>query len=160
MVQTTGGFASAEIAADERACTLPHFDNSIAYELGKYAADLSLSRFLPIAISIRMGEWEVFKAALPGSKPENDGWIQRKSRVVNLTGHSTMFERVHAEENGIDWHAQHGVEDATHAIHGGGFPIATAEGLQGVLVISGLPQVDDHKLAVEILKGFKASYQG
>ena len=68
-----------------------------------------------------------------------------------------MYERVRAEELGIDWHALNKVKDETHAIHGGGFPLSTKnEGLQGILLISGLPQVEDHKLAVEILKRYLA----
>ena len=65
-----------------------------------------------------------------------------------------MYERVSAEESGIDWHQKHGVEDATHAIHGGGFPLKTKDGFKGILLISGLPQVEDHLLAVEILKSY------
>ncbi len=45
--------------------------------------------------------------------------------------------------------------DATHAIHGGGFPLKTKDGmLHGALLISGLPQVEDHLLSVEIIKNF------
>ena len=44
-----------------------------------------------------MKDWIVFHASLPGSSPENDWWIGRKARVVNLTGRSTMHERVIAE---------------------------------------------------------------
>lgn len=63
-----------------------------------------------------------------------------------------MFERVKAEESGIDWHQAHGVVDETHAIHGGGFPLVTQEGIfRGVLLISGLPQVEDHLFALEVL---------
>ena len=155
MIQTTGGFNSAELLEQESACVLRDFDSAIAQEIGAIATEIGLERNLGIEISIRIGEWEVFKAALPGSKQESDGWINRKANVVNLTKHSTMYERVRAEEEGFDWHSKHGVEDATHAIHGGGFPIySEAKGFAGILLISGLPQVDDHKLAVEILQVF------
>ncbi|MEY3770277.1 MAG: hypothetical protein RL390_1141, partial [Actinomycetota bacterium] len=109
MTQTTGGFNSAELLEQESACELKDFDNAIAQEIGAIASKIGLERNLGIEISIRMGEWEVFKAALPGSKQESDGWINRKANVVNLTKHSTMYERVRAEEVGIDWHSQHGV---------------------------------------------------
>jgi UDP-glucose 4-epimerase len=40
--------------------------------------------------------------------------------------------------------------DETHAIHGGGLPLITkGEGFVGVLLISGLPQVEDH---LQVLK--------
>jgi uncharacterized protein (UPF0303 family) len=34
--------------------------------------------------------------------------------------------------------------------------LITAEGFQGILIISGLPQVEDHLLAVEVLAEFLA----
>ena len=47
--------------------------------------------------------------------------------------------------------------DETHAIHGGGLPLITKnEGFVGVLLISGLPQVEDHLLGVEALTEFLA----
>ena len=149
---TTGGWSSSEILQQEEACVLPTLNNEVALEIGKIAIEIAEERNLGVAIEIRLGEWTVFKAALPGSKSENDGWINRKANVVALTHHSTMYERVRAEELGIDWHSLNKVKDETHAIHGGGFPLRTkSEGLQGTLLISGLPQVDDHKLAIEIL---------
>lgn len=152
---TTGGFKSSELLQQEIDCALPFFDLLVAQDIGAIASKIGLERHLGIEISIRFGDWEVFKAALPGSKQESDGWINRKANVVNLTEHSTMYERVKSEEDGIDWHVKHGVEDATHAIHGGGFPLyVQSEGFKGVLLISGLPQVEDHKLAVEILQIF------
>ena len=149
---TTGNFNSADLLRQEAECTLPELNLNVAQRIGMIGVDVAEKRNLGIAISIRFGEWEVFKAALPGSKPENDGWINRKANVVNMKHHSTMHERVKTEEEGIDWHAVNGVKDETHAIHGGGFPLITKEeGFKGILLISGLPQVEDHLLAVEIL---------
>ena len=47
---------------------------------------------------------------------------------------------------------ENGVADETHAIHGGALPLITEEGFKGILTISGLPQVEDHLLAVEVLE--------
>ena len=151
---TTGNFNSAELLEHELSTTLISLNNEDALAIGKLATEIGISRNLPIAIQVQIGEWIVYKAALPGSKPENDGWIKRKANVVLLKHHSTMYERVLAEENSRDWHLDNGVEDATHAIHGGGFPLITNEGFKGILLISGLPQVEDHLLAVEILKTY------
>ena len=152
---TTGNFTSEELMQHQIDCALPKFDLNVSQDIGAVAVSIGSSRSLPISISIRIGDWEVFKAALPGAKPEQDGWIERKYRVVQLKGNSTLYERVNAEEAGIDWHQEHGVIDATHAIHGGGFPLKTKDGtLHGALLISGLPQVEDHLLAVEILKKY------
>ncbi len=155
MVETTGNFTSAELLEQEESVRLTEFNQELALDLGALAAEVGLTRELPIAISVRIGGWEVFKASLPGTIAENDGWIQRKANVVALTQHSTMYERVLAEESGSDWHKDHGVVDETHAIHGGGFPLTLATGEHvGAFIIIGLPQVEDHLLALEILKEF------
>ena len=73
-----------------------------------------------------------------------------------LKQHSTIYERVLAEELGIDWHKENNVIDETHAIHGGAVPLITPTGFAGILIISGLPQVDDHLFAVEVLTEFLA----
>ena len=156
-MDTTGGFTAANLLKEEVVLTLPSLTNLDAVEIGQIATKLGLDRKLPIAVEVRVGDWIVYHASLPGSTPENDWWIGRKARVVKLKQHSTMYERVLAEEQGIDWHKENNVLDETHAIHGGGLPLITKEdGCVGVLIISGLPQVDDHLLGVEVLTEFLA----
>jgi uncharacterized protein (UPF0303 family) len=153
---TTGGFSSKQLLDEEQILKLPSLSNNDAIEIGQIAATLGSQRKLPIAIEVRISEWIVFHASLEGSKPENDWWINRKVAVVMLNQHSTMFERVSAEERGVDWHKENGVTDETHAIHGGALPLITEEGFKGILIISGIPQVEDHLLAVEVLTEFLA----
>jgi len=153
---TTGGFSSTQLLEEEAVLKLSSLTNTDALEIGEIAATLGRQRKLPIAIEVRIGEWIVYHASLEGSKPENDWWINRKVSVVMLKHHSTMFERVSAEERGADWHKENGVENETHAIHGGAVPLITPSGFAGIFIISGLPQVDDHLFAVEILTEFLA----
>jgi uncharacterized protein (UPF0303 family) len=153
-METTGNFTSAELLDHEALTALTSIDLGIAQTIGARAAALGIARKYPITISIELDGAEVFRQALPGASDEHAGWITRKSNVVNMTHHSTMYERVKAEEEGISWHSLHGVVDKTHAIHGGGFPLITKAGIfRGVLLISGLPQVEDHLFALEVLQG-------
>ena len=153
---TTGGFSSKQLLDEEQILKLPSLTNNDAIEIGQIAVTLSSQRKLPVAIEVRISDWIVFHASLEGSKPENDWWINRKVAVVVLNQHSTMFERVSAEERDVDWHKENGVTDETHAIHGGALPLITEEGFRGILIISGLPQVEDHLLAIEVLTEFLA----
>jgi uncharacterized protein (UPF0303 family) len=153
---TTGGFSSKQLLSEEQILELPTLTNDDAIGIGLIAVTIGNHRKFPIAIQIRIGDWIVFHSSLQGSKPENDWWISRKVEVVKLKQHSTMYERVSAEERGVDWHKENGVTDDTHAIHGGAVPLITDEGLQGILIISGLPQVEDHLFAVEVLTEFLA----
>ena len=153
----TGGFTSAGLKAEEEALVLPAFDVAAALEIGLIAYEIAQKRGINPAIEVRIGEWIVFHASLPGTNTENDWWMGRKARVVLLTGHSSMHERVLAEEQNIDWFAKHGVEEEQYAIHGGGLPINVAgKGLSGILLISGLPQIQDHLLGVDALTEYLA----
>ena len=153
---TTGGFSSEQLLEEELILRLPSLTNSDAVEIGEIATTLGNQRRVPIAIQVRIGDWIIFHASLEGSKPENDWWINRKVAVVMLKHHSTMFERVSAEERGVDWHKENNLQDETYAIHGGALPLITNEGFKGILIISGLPQVEDHLFAVEVLTEFLA----
>jgi uncharacterized protein (UPF0303 family) len=156
-VATTGGFTSSQLINEEQILTLPFLDLAGALEIGEIAKSLAVLRNLPIAIEVRLGDWIIYHASLPGSTPENDWWMSRKARVVMLKHHSTIYERISAEERGVDWHKENNLLDETHAIHGGGLPLITKdEGFVGILLISGLPQVEDHLLGVEVLTEFLA----
>jgi uncharacterized protein (UPF0303 family) len=156
-MSTTGGFTSSGLLQEELLLTLPALDVADAVEIGEIAKSFGVMRGLPIAVEVRLGDWIIYHASLPGSTAENQWWIDRKARVVLLKHHSTIYERVSAEERGVDWHKENNSLDETHAIHGGGLPLITkSDGFVGVLLISGLPQVEDHLLGVEVLTEFLA----
>ena len=150
-------FLSSDLLKEEAMLTLPAISVSDAVEIGEIAKSFGTMKDLPIAVEVRIGDWVIYHASLPGSTVENQGWIDRKARVVMLKHHSTLFERVSAQERGVDWFAENNLTDETHAIHGGGLPLITkSDGFVGVLLISGLPQVEDHLLGVEVLTEFLA----
>jgi uncharacterized protein (UPF0303 family) len=157
MVENISGFTTTQLIAEEQILVLPYLEILDALEIGEIAKSRGVTKKFPIAIEVRIGDWIVYHASLPGSKPENDWWMVRKARVVNLKHHSTLHERVSAQERGVDWHKENNLLDETHAIHGGGLPLITRDkGFVGVLLISGLPQVEDHFLGVEVLTEFLA----
>jgi len=150
-------FSRVELLSEENALVFQSLEFTDFIEIGDLARFLGLARNLPIAVEVRIGNWTVYHASLPGSNHENQNWLDRKAKVVILKHHSTMYEKVSAEERGVDWHKENNLSDATHAIHGGGLPLLTKDqGFVGVLLISGLPQVEDHLLGVEVLTEFLA----
>jgi uncharacterized protein (UPF0303 family) len=156
-VKTTGGFRSKQLLEEEKLFWLKSLDIFSALSIGDIAKSIGFSRNLPIAIEVRIGDWTVYHASLPGSSPENDSWIARKARVVNLKNHSTLYERVKAEELSIDWFTENNLSEKEYAIHGGGLPLISKEqGFVGSLIISGLPQIDDHLFGIEVLTEYLA----
>jgi uncharacterized protein (UPF0303 family) len=66
---------------------------------------------------------------------------------------STLRVRLAHEREGTDVHARHQLPEAEYAVHGGGFPLRVAgTGFVGSIVVSGLPQVEDHAFIVRILE--------
>ena len=151
------GFSSLLLLEEQQRLILASLSVGDCLEIGQIATSFGVEQGLPIAVEVRLGDWIIYHASLPGSKDENQWWIDRKARVVMLKKHSTLFERVSAQERGVNWHKENDLPDETHAIHGGGLPLITqGDGFVGVLLISGLPQVDDHLLGVEVLTEFLA----
>ena len=156
---TTGGFNSKELLALEDELTLTVFTNKEAVELGECVVKIAREKKLPIATRVYIGDWIAFHASLPGSDAENDRWMARKVRTVAAKGHSSMCLRILAEEAGIaekDWYAQNNLAESDHAIHGGAFPLRVNGVHVGTVVVSGIPQAEDHGLAVAGLREFLA----
>ena len=150
-------FTTKQLLGEEQFFTFDNLTPENALEIGEIAKSLGVLKSLAITVEVRLGDWIIYHASLPGSTVENQGWIDRKARVVMLKHHSTMYERVNVQERGVDWHKENNLLDETHAIHGGGLPLITKDqGFVGVLLISGLPQVEDHLLGVEVLTEFLA----
>jgi len=156
-MQSSFGFTSSQLLSEESALIIPSLDHSNALEIGEIAKSLGQIKKLPIAVEVRLLDWIVYHASLPGSNIENQQWLDRKARVVRLKHHSTLYERVSANENKIDWFEVNNLPEIDYAIHGGGLPLITKyEGFVGALLISGLPQVEDHLFGVEVLTEFLA----
>ena len=156
-MSSTEDFTSSKLLVEEQKLILQTLDISTALQLGVLAQNIGINRGLPIAIEVRIGDWVIYHASLPGSSIENNLWLERKAKVVKLKHHSTLYERVKSEEQFVDWFVSNMVSEVDYAIHGGGLPLITKEdGFVGALIISGLPQLDDHLLGVEVLTLFLA----
>ena len=155
--QSADDFTAAALLAEQQLLSIASLSNMEAIEIGQIATAIGIEERLPIAIQVRLGDWIIYHTSLPGSSTENDWWLARKARVVRLKQHSTLFEQISAKERGVDWHEENNLLDETHAIHGGGLPLISKDkGFVGCLLISGLPQIEDHLLGVRVLTEFLA----
>jgi uncharacterized protein (UPF0303 family) len=112
---------------------------------------------LPIAIDIRRGGQILFHAALDGAQPDNDVWIERKSRAVERYGIPSLLLGTRPKIAGKRIEDEGWFDQSLYAAHGGGFPIVVeGTGVVAVVTVSGLAQVDDHDLVVSALREFVA----
>jgi uncharacterized protein (UPF0303 family) len=150
----------AELQAQEQRLQFIGFDNEDAWVLGNAFVDIARARTLPVTIDIRRHGQQLFHAAMPGTTPENDSWIERKIRVVDRFSASSFLVGRRFAASGAVLDESYGVNPADYATHGGSFPIRVAGvGVVGTVTVSGLPQADDHALVVEVLEQFLARHQ-
>ncbi len=78
--------------------------------------------------------------------------------MVNRFGHSSLYVRQASLEKGTTFEAEFDLDPALYAAHGGAFPILVRSvGPVGVVVVSGLPQVEDHRMVVAALRAHLAA---
>ena len=147
----------AELADQEERLVFATFDNDDAWALGLALVDAASERQASVAIDITRNGQQLFHAALPGTAPDNDAWIERKTRVVHRFGHSSLYMGQLCREQGTTLAEKYGLDPGRYAAHGGAFPIIVRSvGPVGAVVVSGLPQVADHRLVVAVLRAHLA----
>lgn len=147
---------AAELEAEFATLDLPRFDEATALRLGQILVDLALADHLPVVIDIRTADRVLFHAGLPGSAPLNDLWARRKSNTALMFQLPSLLvaARNRAKNEALD---KHGLAGADYAESGGAVPVrVTGVGVVAVATVSGLPQVEDHRLVVRGLRALAA----
>ncbi|MFF1277127.1 heme-degrading domain-containing protein [Streptomyces marokkonensis] len=150
----------AELEAEERRLVFRRFTYDDAWALGSLLVEMARERQAPVAVDIHRSGQQLFHAALPGSAPDNDAWIARKRRVVERYGSASYLVGARHRAKGTTFEESSRLDPDTYAAHGGSFPITVeGAGVIGAVTVSGLPQLEDHKLVVEALTRFLAQAQ-
>lgn len=145
----------AKLEEQERNLVFTRFDNDDAWRLGCVLVEIAQERSLPVTIDVRRGRQQLFHAALPGTTPDNDSWVERKVRVTERFGASSYLVGARARADGTTFAAQQDLPLQRYAAHGGCFPVRITDvGVVGTVTVSGLPQADDHDLVVEAITTF------
>ncbi|MEU3250015.1 heme-degrading domain-containing protein [Streptomyces sp. NPDC006997] len=146
-----------ELEAQERRLVFRRFTHDDAWALGLLLVRLARERQAPVAVDIRRAGQQLFHAALPGSTPDNDAWIDRKRRVVERYGSASYLVGARFRAKGTTFEESSRLDPDRYAAHGGSFPVTVADvGVIGTVTVSGLPQLQDHRFVVEALEEFLA----
>lgn len=142
------------IREQERRLRFDSFDLATAWELGTRLRALALERGQAVLIEVRLGKRPVFLSAMPGTGAANADWARRKANTVELLERSTYGVGVAPPHPEGTVYERMGLSARDYAVAGGGFPIFLSGGIcVGAVIVSGLPQREDHKLIVEALAG-------
>jgi uncharacterized protein (UPF0303 family) len=134
------------------------FGQADALALGLLLVDLGRERNLPIAIDIRRSKHVLFHVSLPGATPDNEIWIEKKSRTAARYAEPSLLVGLRGRLGGGRLEDNGWFDQTRYAPHGGAFPIyVTGTGPVATVTVSGLPQKADHDLVVEALDSFRRS---
>ncbi|MBW4038824.1 MAG: heme-degrading domain-containing protein [Acidobacteria bacterium] len=137
------------LAQQEALLRFPAFDANTAWQLGTLLRNALLARNAGGSIEIALASHVLFACVTPGATPGQADWIRRKRNTVHRFARSSYAIGRTLERDGDTLEARHGLSLTDYAAHGGGFPLfLTGTGCIGSIVLSGLPQRDDHNLVV------------
>ncbi len=147
---------SAALAEEAQQLVFPQFTEDTALALGLRLVDMARAGNLPVVIDIRSASRCYFHAAMPGSAPLNDLWARRKSATALMFHEASLLVGTRHREKG-ETLAKHGLSSEDYADHGGAVPIRVeGVGVVACVTVSGLPQVEDHRLAVRAITALLA----
>ena len=147
----------AEVVRQQEELVFDSFDIRDGVRLGLRMMELAQERSLPVMLSVTLGAHSVFRVALPGSVPDYEHWLARKSGAVLRFGVPSYLVQLRHEARGERFEDRPDVDHAAIAGHGGSFPITVrGVGIVGTAGVSGLSQRDDHLLVVEAIRDLLA----
>jgi uncharacterized protein (UPF0303 family) len=148
--------AITELERQESDLVFPSFDHDDAWRLGSRIAAIAREAGHPVGIDIRRPGLILFRAALPGSTPDQESWIARKAAVVLRKESSSALVKMQLDAKGVS-PADAGLDPVEYAVTGGSFPIRVrGVGVVAAATASGLSSLDDHALIVEGIRAHLA----
>jgi uncharacterized protein (UPF0303 family) len=142
----------AVMEEQERLLRFPAFDAETAWRLGGLLRDKLVALGAAATVEIELAGQVLFACATVGATPGQADWIRRKRNVVRRFARSTYAVGRMLERDGQTMLERHGLELKDYASHGGGFPLwVVGVGCVGSVVVSGLPQRDDHSLVAAVI---------
>ncbi len=146
----------SDLAEEARRLVFPRFTEDTALALGLTLVEMARSGNLAVVIDIRTADRCLFHAALPGSAPLNDLWAARKSATALMFQESSLLVGTRNRDKD-ETLAKHGLPPEDYADHGGAVPVrVVGVGVVACVTVSGLPQLEDHRLAVRAIEALLA----
>ena len=142
------------ILSDEALISNYPWDRDSLLDFGAALAKHGREKKLPLAIAIYFEDTKIFQTFLDGTSSNNELRIQRKINSVRATGHSSLHFRAVMDKGA---YGELGIENVLGemACCGGGVAVHKDGKLFAVIIVSGLPHVDDHTTVIETFKSWR-----
>ena len=141
-----------EAAKQEETLCYSSFSKQDALTLGIRLAKMARERRADLAIEICVNHVVWFSALVGNANADNQRWIARKRRIVDLKEMSSYRYGLYMQLRDQKPEDQ-GLDPNVYTTSGGGFPIRLTEtGVIGSVCVSGLPSKEDHAIICEALR--------
>ncbi|MGL9731001.1 heme-binding protein [Enterococcus sp. DIV0756] len=137
-----------ELVRQEKQLQFEGFDHELALAITLEIIDEVKRNFdKPVGIRVYYEDKTVVHYLMNGRK--TSPWLDRKVKTVLESRHSSLYPFLlsGSHEEFAKW-----VDDPTHAICGGGFPIIVQGELKGAICVSGLDHLADHQIIINVLE--------
>jgi uncharacterized protein (UPF0303 family) len=109
-------------------------------------------RDAPIVAVVETWAMKLAAFALPGATDDNFDWARRKINSVRRFQRSSYALGLQLQQQAKTLADLGALPERDYAVHGGAFPIfVNGAGCIGAVAVSGLPQREDHNMAVAAL---------
>jgi uncharacterized protein (UPF0303 family) len=142
-----------DCAEEEKLLVFEKFSNEDALEMGLEIVQEAKRRGVSVTVDIERSGQKLFHHAMEGTSPDNDEWIRRKGNVVRRTFNSSLHVGLILKRAGVSIRDKYYLDPMEYSAHGGSFPLTVrGTGVVGTIAVSGLPQVEDHRLVVSVIR--------
>jgi uncharacterized protein (UPF0303 family) len=137
------------VKKQEELLVFPHFNRRDVWQLGNIFVEEIEKRTVPVVVSIRAANgFILFQYAREGTSLNNERWMTRKFNLVQETEQSGLRCCLEVHCKGETLTVQ-GRDLTNYIACGGGFPVHIRDsGFAGVVIVSGLPHMEDHALLI------------
>ena len=131
-----------------------NFSNRIALEMGLKILDLAKSRNQHIAVEICRLNHTVFIYIDDSLPADKHNWLRRKANIAKLLEESSLSVKNDMKEGNLTLDKTFGLDEKDFLVRGGSIPIFVKNaGMMATITVSGLPDVEDHNIIIDALKG-------
>lgn len=142
-----------DLEAELAELQLPHFDATVAWQIGRAIHDRAEAEGKRIAIEVSRPGQQLFYCVMPGIAPDSTAWIRRKRNVVERFHKSSLLMKLLADQAQRDMHQRYSLNPDDYCASGGGVPIVVrGSGCIGAVTVSGMTQFDDHAWGVDAIR--------
>lgn len=143
------------LKSEEQRFIFDTFQKMDYWQLGQCFVQAIQKRSLPVATAIHINDKLVFYYGSEQSTKDQFLWIERKRKACHHFQMSTLMLKLVLESKDKTLAKNYYLDESEYSPFGGSFPIRTkGAGVIGTITLSGLSQMEDHQLIIEVLEHF------